>query len=61
MIGPTLPVPDRPPIDLDHGRQLGAGAAQEDLVGHVQLGAVDGALDDRDAEVAGHGDDVLAA
>src|SRR5437899_9704924 len=31
----------RPVVDFDHRADLDAGAAQQDLVGHVQLGAVD--------------------
>src|ERR1019366_3678143 len=38
-------------IDLDHRRDLRAGAAEEHLIGDVQLAAVDGALDDLDAEL----------
>src|SRR5260370_12029957 len=41
------------PVDLDHWGELSASAAQEDLVGRVQLGPVDRALDERDAEVDG--------
>src|SRR5687768_13696017 len=39
------PSSDAPAVDLDHGADLRAGAAQEDLVGTVQLGAIDRALD----------------
>src|SRR5688572_30767986 len=39
-------VADLAPVDLDDRADLGAGAAQEDLVGDVQLGTVDRALDD---------------
>ena len=36
-------------VDLAHRDQLGRGAAEEDLVGQVELGARDVALDDRDS------------
>src|SRR5438067_9981087 len=41
-----LAVADRPAVDLDHRRDLCAGAAEEELVAGVQLGAVDRSLDD---------------
>ena len=44
---------DRVVVDLAHRHELGGGAGQEDLVGEVQLGAGDVALDDLVAEVAG--------
>ena len=61
MIGPTVPVPTALRSISTTGRQLSTRPAQEDLVGGVQLGAVDGALDHRNAEIAAHGDDVLSS
>src|SRR5688572_5618956 len=46
---PDLAGPDRPMVDLHHGRDLDAGAAQEHLVRDIELGAVDRADADRDA------------
>jgi hypothetical protein len=40
-IGPTSPEPSGPVVDLDHRGDLDAGAAQEHLVGDVQLRPVD--------------------
>src|SRR5919106_4770641 len=38
-------------VDLDHRADLGAGAAQEDLVRGVELGSVDRPLADLDSEI----------
>src|SRR5216684_297739 len=38
---PHLAIADRPPVDVDHRRNLCAGAAKEDLIGDIKLGAVD--------------------
>src|SRR2546423_3985668 len=48
---PDLAIADEPAVDVDHRRNLGAGAAEEDLVGNVELGAVDRALEDFHAEL----------
>ena len=53
MTSPGSPRADRVVVDLAHGHELGGGPGHEDLVGEVQLGAGDVALDDRVAEVAG--------
>src|ERR1019366_10094282 len=45
------PGADLPLIDLDHGRDLRAGPAEQPLVGDVQLAAVDPALHDLDSEL----------
>ena len=50
--GAGLAGADRVVVDLADGRQLGRGAGDEDLVGQVELGAGDVALDDLVAEVA---------
>ena len=50
LAGPALA--DRVVVDLADGDELGGGAGHEDLVGQVQLGARDVALDDLEAEVA---------
>ena len=42
---PHLAIADRASIDIDHGGYLGTRATEEDLIGDVELGAVDGALD----------------
>ena len=52
MISPGLPSPTAWSSTSRTGTQLGGGAGQEDLVGEVQLGAGDVALDDLEAEVA---------
>src|ERR1700691_1519849 len=44
---------DRVVVDLAHGHELGRGPGHEDLLGQVQLGAGDVALDHRVAEIAG--------
>src|SRR4029077_8290180 len=60
---PDLAVADRPPVDLDHRRDLRAGSAQQQLVACVELCAVDAALehlfvelglDDTDEELPRH-------
>ena len=61
MIGPGRPVPIAAPIDLDDRADLRAGAAQEDLVGAVELGPVDRALDDLEPEVVARDLDEPAA
>ena len=38
-------------VDLDDGRDLGTGSAEEQLVARVELGAVDAALNDILAKV----------
>src|ERR1700738_3474230 len=43
---------DRPAIDLDDGRDLRAGAAHEQLVTGVELGAVDRAIEHLLAQLA---------
>ena len=48
-------------VDLANGHQLGGGSRQEDLVGEVQLGPREVALDDLVAEVRRDRDDRLAA
>ena len=45
--------PDRQPVDGGDGQDLGDGAAQEHLVGDVQLGAVDLAVLDGGAGLGG--------
>ena len=52
VISPGLAGADRVVVDLAHRDELGRGAGQEDLVGQVELGARDVALDDLEAEVA---------
>jgi hypothetical protein len=47
-------------VDLADRDELGRGAAHEDLVGQVELGAGDVALDDVVAQVAGDLDDRAA-
>ena len=47
-----LAVADGVVVDLAHRHELGRGAGHEDLVGQVELGARDVALDDLEAEVA---------
>src|SRR4029077_904341 len=39
-------------IDIAHGRYLRAGAAKEDLIGDIELRAVDGALHDLQVELS---------
>ena len=51
MISPGRAVADRVVVDLAHRDELGGGAGHEDLVGEVELGARDVALDDLEAEV----------
>src|SRR5439155_26653328 len=46
-----LALTDGPAVDLRHRSDLDAGAAQEDLVGDVELGAVDAPLHDRHPEL----------
>src|SRR6266540_6060946 len=53
--GPALAY--RASIDLDHRRHLRAGPTQEDLVGLVELRAIDRALDDGDPQVPGDTDE----
>src|ERR1700686_3075142 len=48
---PHLAVTNWPPVDIDHRRDLRAGAAQEDLVGDVKLRPVDGALHDLEVQL----------
>ena len=47
-----LAAADRVVVDLAHGHELGGGAGHEHLVGQVELGAREVALDDLEAEVA---------
>src|SRR4029077_15561795 len=49
---PHLAITDRPTVDIDHGRYLRAGAAKEDLIGDIELRAVDGALHDLQVELS---------
>ena len=51
---------DRVVVDLTHRHQLGRRAGHVDLVGEVELGAREVALDDGEAEVAGDRDRRLA-
>ena len=53
MIGPAPAVADRVVVDLADRHELGGGAGEEHLVGEVELGARDVALDHLVAEVAG--------
>ena len=53
VTGPRTPVADRVVVDLAHRHELGRRAGDEDLVGQVQLGPRDVALDHLVAEVAG--------
>src|SRR6266542_3007556 len=53
----ALAAADLPAIDRCHPGDLHTGAAQEDLIGDVQLGPVDLALYHRDAEIAGQLED----
>ena len=53
VISPGLAAGDGVVVDLAHGHELGRGAGHEQLVGQVELGARDVALDDLEAEVAG--------
>ena len=53
VISPGLPVPIAWSSTSRTGVELGGGAGHEDLVGEVELGARDVALDDLEAEVAG--------
>src|ERR1700692_4899361 len=48
---PGRPRADGALIDLDDRRNLGAGPAEQDLIGDVKLTAVDPALDDLDTEL----------
>jgi hypothetical protein len=42
---------DRPVVDARHRHRLHPGAGEEDLLGEIDLGAVDRPLDDLDAQV----------
>ena len=49
--GAGLPVPDPVAVDADDGLDFDGGAAEEDLVGDVQLGALHVALKDGDVQL----------
>src|ERR1700690_854489 len=46
-----LAVTDATVVDLDDRRHLGAGAAEQHLVGDIELAAIDPALDDLHSQV----------
>ena len=57
VIWPGFAVADEDAIDGADGRDFGGGAGEEDFVGDVEHLARKRLLDDRDAEVAGDGED----